>query len=309
MTVVNKPCCIDIYHGNEVSDSPTPLAGLDRVKAIGVFILIHKATEGTAERDQRYDARRTKWMAGSSIPVQDVDGQLKLFPPKFGAYHFFHGNDPKGEAKNFLMTARLNTGDMPWLDWEAVGASGFQPSIEVADEFCDAVEQSLGRVCGVYGGNVPRERFAAEKASSTVVERFSKRPLWFCAYGGVKDLTELPEPWKEVGAFFWQDDGDHYGPGPHTIPGISGYTDNSTVVAPMTFEKLNDLWLEYAGAGNPAAPVAAKPDPQPVPVAKPADPAPVEKQSEFQKLESELKEGLEAIEHKIEDDLKGAQKS
>jgi hypothetical protein len=292
--MVNKPCCIDLYHGNEVSDSPTPLAGLDRAKASGVFILIHKATEGTVDRDQRYDARRTKWMAGASVPIQDVDGQLRVFPPKWGGYHFFHGNDPAGEAKNFLMTARLSTGDMPWLDWEAVGASGFQPSIEAADAFCEAVEQALGRVCGIYGGNVPRERFAAEKVSSAVLERFSKRPLWFCAYGPEKELTLLPEPWKETGCLLWQDDGDRYGPGPHSIPGITGYTDNSTVVAPMTFIGLNDKWLELSGAGTPPAPVAAAPTHEP---------------SNLEKIEAELQKDLEIVEDKIEEELKGDKKS
>jgi lysozyme len=280
---VNRPCCIDIDHDNNISDNPTPLAGLDQVKKTGVFALIHKATEGTSFRDQHYDTRCTKWMSGSPISTSDIDGTLLTLSPLWGAYHFFHGSDPKGESSNFLMTSRLNLGDLPFLDWEAVGASGFQPSIEAADAFCQAVEASLGRVCGVYGGNVPRERFGAEKASSEVLERFSKRPLWFCAYGPVKDLTLLPEPWKETGAFLWQDDGDQYGPGPHVMPGISGYCDNSTVPAPTTFSSFHDQWLMLAGI-KPAEPLTPKP----------ADP----------NIESFIKSEVEAFETKLEQELK-----
>lgn len=251
---IYKPCCIDIYHGNNVSDSPSALAGLDRAKASGIFALIHKVTEGTKTVDARYDARRQKWMSGGAIRVTDVDGSEIFVPPIFGGYHFFHGQDPAGEATFFLRMARLGPGDLPFIDWEAVGASGYYPSIAAADEFCQTVEQALGRPCGVYGGNVPRELFDAGGAAQDVLERFSKRPLWFCAYGGESNLTRLPEPWKETGVFLWQDDGDQTGPGPHTIPGIDGYTDNSTVVSPATFATLHAEWLTLGGVEPPAAP-------------------------------------------------------
>lgn len=262
--MVNKPCCIDIYHGNNVNDNPTALAGLDQAKKTGIFALIHKASEGPGSRDQRYDARRAKWMTGGPIVVTDTNGDRLSLSPLFGAYHFFHGLDPVAEAKNFLMTARLKAGDMPFLDWEQVGASGYQPSIDAADAFCKAVEDSLGRVCGIYGGNVPRERFQAGKASSELLERFSRRPFWFCAYSGVKALSLLPEPWKAGGCFLWQDDGDQYGPGPHTIPGLDGYCDNSTVVDPMTFGQLHDQWLTLTGAAPVPDAITMAPEHHPV---------------------------------------------
>jgi GH25 family lysozyme M1 (1,4-beta-N-acetylmuramidase) len=309
--MVNKPCCIDVYHGDDVSDNPTSLAGLDRAKASGIFALIHKATEGTEDRDQRYDARRAKWMTGGLIPVTDVDGTKLSLSPIFGAYHFFHGtstSDAVAEAKNFLMTARLKPGDMAFLDWEAVGASGFQPSIAVADTFCQTVEDALGAPIGVYGGNVPRERFAASPASADVLERFSKRPFWFAAYGGIEDLTELPEPWTKIGSFLWQDDGDRYGPGPHSIPGISGNCDNSTVVAPMTFAALHSQWLaNYPGKvapipkPAPPPPEVIKPAPAPIPEAKPV--APVPEESVVDKVEDVVEE----IETTLETDIKNAE--
>jgi lysozyme len=286
--MVNKPCCIDLYHEDNVSDTPTALAGFNLVKRDGIFALIHKASEGTDDPDNRYDARRAKWMSGSIIPVTDVDGTKLELSPLFGAYHFFHGVNAAAEAKYFLMMTRLASGDLPFIDWEEVGASGYQPSLELADAFCCAVEDALGRVCGVYGGNVPRERFAAEKPSSTVLDRFQARPLWFCGYGGVQDLNELPEPWTDVGAFLWQDDGDRYGPGPHTIPGISGYCDNSTVVAPMTFATLHARWL----AGG----VVSKPGPSPAPEAKV-----VGGETLIEKLEDEVKTFTQHIQDEIKE--------
>jgi GH25 family lysozyme M1 (1,4-beta-N-acetylmuramidase) len=243
---VNKPCCIDLYHSDDVSDKPTALAGFDRVKGTGIFLLIHKASQGVSNRDSRYDARRAKWMTGNAIKVTDVDGASLSLSPIFGAYHFLEGAYPVKEAANFLMTARLTPTDQAFVDWEAVGASGHYPSLDAADTFCQAVEQATGRPCGVYGGNVPRETFASGRASSDVVERFSKRPLWFCAYGSYspeKFASLIPLPWKETGVLLWQDDGDKSGPGPHTIPGINNYCDNSTVVGEMTFANLHNLWL------------------------------------------------------------------
>ena len=254
MTTINRPCCIDISHGNDVSDDPTPLAGLDAVKSRGVFVLIHKCTEGTTYSDRRYDARRTKWCSGDRVTVTDTDSAVLDLIPLFGAYHFFHGSSVSvavAEARFFLQTARLEDGDMPFIDWEAVGASGYQPSVAAADAFCSEVEQALGRACGVYGGNVPREQFdpSSERGTDAFV-RFSRRPLWFCAYGGVQLLQKLPAPWVHGGAFLWQDDGDQYGPGPHVMPGISGYCDNSTVVS-GTFQSLSDNWLRLTTPATP----------------------------------------------------------
>ena len=245
--MVNKPCCIDLYQGDNVSDNPTPLAGFNRVAQYGIPFVIHKASEGTTERDSRYANRRTAWMAQPLITVIDVDGTALHLPPRWGAYHFFHGQYPTAEAQNFLAAAILTPGDAAFIDWENVGASGYAPPAIAADAFCCGVEDAIGRPCAVYGGNVPREQCAVTGVPSVVLDRFSVRHLWFCSYGGI--MAELPEPWREVGAFLWQDDGDRYGPGPHTIPGITTLCDNSTVVASMTVAKLAANWSgSVAGA-------------------------------------------------------------
>lgn len=293
--MTNRPCCIDIYHGDEVSDHPNLLAGLDQVKHTGIFALIHKATEGSGGRDARYDSRRAKWMSGNAINITDLDGAQLNLAPLWGGYHFFHGPDPKAEAANFLMTARFRPENMAFLDWEAVGASGFQPSLEAADAFCMAVEDALGRPIGVYGGNVPRERFEAERVSEAVLERFAARPLWFCAYGAYSEAklkSLLPIPWHDVGTFLWQDDGDKFGPGPHTIPGIIGYCDNSTVVGSMTFAKLHEQWLGKV-ASQPVAVTVPSPIAATVTQPKPTPSAIQALENEAKVIEGEVK-SLEA---------------
>lgn len=316
--MTTRPCCIDLYSGDDVSDSPTSLAGLDRAKASGIFACIHKASEGNGYRDARYDARRTKWMSGGLIVLNDLDETLIQSPPLWGAYHFFHGSDPAREAANFLMAARLTPGDMAFLDWEAVGASGYQPSIEAADAFCSAVEAALGRPCGVYGGNVPRERFEAEKAPDATLERFAARPLWFCAYGTYSPdrLQQLiPIPWREKGIWLWQDDGDKDGPGPHVVPGIQGYCDNSTVVGGMTFSRLRDEWVSAPekAAEPPILPPPTEPPPAPEPESAPPPLLPPEPpkepekpsllahlQDEAKRLESELKHIEEELSQELQ---------
>jgi len=237
--MVNKPCCIDIYQGDDVSDVPTPLAGFEKVKAAGIAFLFHKASEWTSFRDRRYAPRRAAWMAGDPIKVTDVDGAALSLPPRFGAYHFFHGQDVAGEARNFLTAAALGDSDAACCDWENVGRSSYAPPAAACDEFCSRVEDAIGRTCWVYGGNVPREQLSA-RLPSAMLERFAARNLWFCEYG--PRLIGVPLPWAKSGPTLWQDDGDAYGPGPHRIPGITTLCDNSTVVGAMTVARLNEVW-------------------------------------------------------------------
>lgn len=237
-----KPIAIDLYHDDDVRDVPGPLGGLDEVKAAGIAFLQHKASEGLTDIDQRYAARRKKWMSGGLISVTDVDGTVLQLKPRFGAYHFFHGVDPVGEAKHFLAVAELEKGDDAIIDWENVGASGYAPSSDEAHAFAATCEDRLGFAVCVYGGNVPSERLSRND------RRWTKRRLWGCAYSSkfsmpAAQFSTVGFPWM------WQDDGDRYGPGPHVIPGMAGYCDNSTIVAPMTVKRVYAEW----GGGLPMA--------------------------------------------------------
>jgi hypothetical protein len=239
LAMTNKPYCIDIFQGDNVLGDNDE--GFAQVKAAGIAFLDHKASQGTAEVDGRCALRRNKWMDGVPIEVTDVDGTALSVAPHFGFYHFNGGAAAAAEAAHFIATVKplWQPGDDLCLDWEDIGASGAQMSASWADEFCDAVEQWCGFAIKVYGGDTPRQQLT--KATSTVFDRFVKRRYWDCQYGQFNRAL-VPLPWKQTGPFQWQDDGDQYGPGPHTIPGLTGYCDNSTVVAPMTVAKMAAGW-------------------------------------------------------------------
>jgi GH25 family lysozyme M1 (1,4-beta-N-acetylmuramidase) len=235
---MSNPFVIDLYQGDNVEDTPGPLGGFARVKASGIAFLIHKATEGTTLVDRRYQPRRLAWMDGIAISVTDVDGGILQLMPRFAAYHFFHGQDPEAEAQHFLATAQLKPGDDAVVDWEQVGASGYEPSADAVDAFCNVVERELGFPIIVYSGNVAKDKLSGKDP------RFANRRLWLASYGPRFSVQESWDyPW------LWQDDGDKDGPGPHTIPGIDGYCDNSTVVGPVTVKRLYAEW----GGGVPQA--------------------------------------------------------
>lgn len=238
------PYCIDIYQGDDVSDTPTALAGIDRAKASfnGIAFCWHKASQDVGKRDSRYAARRVKWMSGGQVAVTDVDESKLTLDPKWGAYHYLIGSNPTAEARNFLAAATLEPGDGACADWERFSASGACASIAQCDAFCNVVEDALGRPCWIYGGDVPREAKWAD-APADMVARFSKRLLWFCDYNATTTGL-IPLPWATGGGLcpLWQDDGDKYGSGPTTIPGINNYCDNSTLMAGMTVTRLAEMW-------------------------------------------------------------------
>lgn len=223
----SRPFVIDLYHGDDV-----PLGGFAQAKDSGIAFLIHKATEGPDVIDARYAERRDTWMSGGAIPVTDVDGTSLKLMPRFAAYHFFHGQDPEKEAAHFLAVADLRPGDDAVVDWEQVGGSGgYEPSADAVDAFCSAVEQKLGFPMIVYSGNVAKQQLVGKDP------RFAKRRLWLASYGPTYTVQETWDfPW------LWQNNGDQFGPGPHSIPGINGYCDNSTVVPPMVVSKLYEQW-------------------------------------------------------------------
>jgi hypothetical protein len=240
---MNSPFCIDLYEGDDVIDLPNqPLAGFAQVKAQGIAFLDHKASEGTNERDSRAANRRRYWMDGKAIPVTDVDGSSLSIFPHFGFYHFNGTGAAIIEAANFraaVMAAGYQPGDDLTLDWEDIGASGYQQPASWADDFCNYTENWCCFPMKVYGGDAPRAQLA--KASGTVLNNFTKRRLWFCQYGTFAPAL-VPFPWEASGPLQWQDDGDQWGPGPHTLPGIERYCDNSTLVGTMTVAKLVNNW-------------------------------------------------------------------
>jgi C1A family cysteine protease/GH25 family lysozyme M1 (1,4-beta-N-acetylmuramidase) len=227
---VFRPVAIDLYQGDNVEDTPGPLGGFARVKASGIAFLLHKATQGVNGTDSRYKARRAAWMSGGAVSVTDIDGEPLQLAPRFAAYHFLTLDDPVGQAQHFLATAQLRAGDDAVVDWEQTRGNP-APSADAVDAFCNVVERALGFPIIVYSGNVAKEQLKGIDA------RFSKRRLWLAQYASTfKVQQSWTSPW------LWQDNGDDSGPGPHTIAGIDGLCDNSTIAGPMTVKKLYAQW-------------------------------------------------------------------
>jgi GH25 family lysozyme M1 (1,4-beta-N-acetylmuramidase) len=204
----NKPLVIDIYYGDQVED-------LGAAKAFGIVGVIHKASEATGFTDRLYAVRRK------------LATDLGL---KWGAYHFFHGGDPAAEADHFLAAAEPDADTLVALDWEDVPHLG-APAADKARAFLERVAEKLGRKAVIYSGNVAKEEISGAD------EFFGSHRLWLCEYGPAwRVQASWQQPW------LWQNNGDNYGPGPHTIPGIKGLCDNNTIVAPMTLDRLTAEW-------------------------------------------------------------------
>jgi lysozyme len=204
----NKPLVIDIYCGDQVQD-------FAHTKAFGIVGVIHKASEATGFTDKLYAARRK------------LASDLGL---KWGAYHFFHGAEPVAEADHFLAVAEPDADTLVALDWEDVPHLG-APSAAKARAFLERIEEKLGRKAVIYSGNVAKEEIQGADAY------FGSHRLWLCQYGPAwRVQPSWQRPW------LWQNNGDNYGPGPHTIPGIKGLCDNNTIIDPMTADELIAGW-------------------------------------------------------------------
>jgi GH25 family lysozyme M1 (1,4-beta-N-acetylmuramidase) len=244
---MNKPYVIDMFHGDEVQDYPgQPLGGFAKVKALGIFGCIHKATEGAGVIDSRYKSRRKAWMDGGKVTVDGLET-----PPKWAAYHFLHGDNPVGEADFFLSVAELGPEDEAVCDWEhtPIGSA----TRDQAQRFCARVEERLGRSIIVYGGDVLKSRLKGKDLD------FSKRRLWLAQYSRSWHTTQDDgrQTWNHP--WLWQNNGDNYGPGPHKLPGIDGYIDNSTLPDGA------DLSAFIASWGTATAVPSPHPAPAPAP--------------------------------------------
>lgn len=209
---VMTPYVVDIYHGNPVTDFAA-------VVNSGILGIIHKCYEAGVA-DPLYAKRRQAF----------ADAGLKLW----GAYCFFHGSDhggdPEQEADNFLAAAEADVNTLLALDWET-DEDGYVPSAADAKAFLGRIADRIGRSALIYSGNVAKEKIIGKDAF------FSAHRLWLAQYSTAWSVqASWDYPW------LWQNNGDSSGPGPHTFPGLSGLVDNSTIVAPMTTDRLVAEW-------------------------------------------------------------------
>lgn len=199
---------LDGYHGDTITD-------FAKIKADGIVGFIHKASQGGSVVDQMYATRRKLAVAADLL---------------WGAYHFFDFTaSPQAQADHFLSVASPDSTTLVCLDWEDVGSR--EPSAALALAFLEEIETKIGRKAVIYSGNVAKEQISGNDAY------FGSHRLWLCQYS---TSWKVQESWQYP--WLWQNNGDSFGPGPHTFPGTSGLMDNSRLVDPMTVERLTTEW-------------------------------------------------------------------
>lgn len=206
---------IDLYSGDRVSDWAA-------VKAAGVDLVIHKATEGSTYRDPTYHSRRAATRSAGLL---------------WAGYHFATGAPVVSQIENFLgavypdndPTLRLI------LDWES-GALG----VAAAKAFLAAVDARTGKRTIVYSYLA----FLNNKLGAGPDRDFGSHPLWLAAY---RNATTPPVPqasWPSV--LLWQYSDGKSGAYPRRVAGIPGNAlgevDCNTAPG-MTREQFRAAWL------------------------------------------------------------------
>jgi len=219
------PVVADMNHANSLN--------LTRLKAAGIWGIIHKARQGLSFEDRAYATRRKA--------AEDM-GFL------WGAYDFATHDDVEDNVDAFMATAQPGPHTSMWLDFEDNTHS--QMTAAQALEFLDRVSQKTGRACGIYGGNRIREHVDPQDAGWIDMAKLA--PLWQCRYiSSQPDSTatlfaRVPSipPWTSN--FLIQYTGDGIGPRPHTVAGLEDGADLNAYNG--TLEEMTAAW-----AGAPVA--------------------------------------------------------
>lgn len=191
----------DLNHANPINFA--------KVAAAGVRGIIHKARQGVGFTDPLYSVRRS------------VARQVGL---EWGAYDFATDDPVAQNVAGFLATAKPDDRTSLWLDFEDNSKS--EMSIGQALEFLDRVDQSVGRYCGIYGGNRVKEQIV--HLNSTQRDFLGAHPFWLCEYGPVARMVDVnghPLPWAKPD--LWQKWADGEGPSPPIIDGLERGADLS----------------------------------------------------------------------------------
>lgn len=143
---------IDVYHSNSFE--------VKKLKQNGILAVIHKATQGTAFRDDKYHERR------------DAAKEAGLL---WGAYHFSTGEDVNRQVDHFLSFAEPADDELISLDWEP--SDGPDMTAEQAREFVQLIRNRTGRWPVLYGGHLLREGVGDQ--TDLVLKNC---PLWYVRY-------------------------------------------------------------------------------------------------------------------------------
>jgi GH25 family lysozyme M1 (1,4-beta-N-acetylmuramidase) len=213
MAIVRR--VLDLSHHNSVND-------LNAVKQAGIYGIIHKATEATSYKDDKYPGRKKGFL------------EIGLL---WGAYHFLrpgNASNINAQVDYFLSYAGIDDQTLYALDWEDNG-NGEDDAVT----FCQRIEQKTGRKCAIYSGNTAKENIHG------VNEYLGSHRLWLAQYSS---SCSTQASWNN-NVWLWQYSDGVHGPGPHGCPGCTGEVDTNSWTG--TFEELQASW---AGYDKPPAP-------------------------------------------------------
>lgn len=185
MPTVIKPIprVIDVSHYNVIEN-------LDGAKKLGIWGVIHKASEGMTVLDKKLEARRF---------LTKEAGLL------WGTYHFIRKGDVKKQVEWYLKNAKPADDDLMCLDWE-----DNRVSVIDAVQFLSYLTQKTGRQAVLYSGNTAKEKI------KTKDDFLGSHRLWLAQYG---TKPSVQKSWDNF--WLWQFTGDGLGPLPHTIEGMT----------------------------------------------------------------------------------------
>ena len=193
-------------HGIDVSHYS---GGVDweRVREAGFDFAYVKATEGVDSPDPAF-ADHWRRLGELGIPR--------------GAYHFYvTEDDPEEQARFFLSTAALRSGDLPpAVDIELIG-HGTQPGLaERFRTFLEVVARETGARPIVYT--------SPNFWNAQLTDAFGDHPLWVAEYGVSE--PQVPKGWERWTLWQWQDSG--------AIPGVEKDADVSRLHPELTLDDL-----------------------------------------------------------------------
>lgn len=207
-----QPRVIDIFHGNQVASD-----GFQKAASLGIWGVIHKASQGFSMKDSKYAERRKMALDAGLL---------------WGAYHFNSGDTVKSQVDNFLSAARPDDKTLLCLDYEDYKS---MMTIDQVVEFCELVEHQTNKPVVIYSGNTLKENISRLKPVDFAY--ITKKRLWLCQYSSE---PKLPKGFDKY--WLWQYTGDGNGPEPHSLVGFNNDGPVDLNVYQGTKQQLTDDW-------------------------------------------------------------------
>lgn len=185
---------LDLSHHNcGPGGHPDDPIDFEAIAAFGIRGIIHKATQGVAMIDRKYEERRAAATAAGLL---------------WGAYHFATGDDVDNQVDHFLKVADPDDKTLIALDHEP--NNGNQLDLAGAQAFLESGRDKLGRLLVLYSGNLIKEQLRGPN------EFFGGHRLWLAQYG---PRPVAPDAWAST--WLWQFSGDGVSNHGISVPGLS----------------------------------------------------------------------------------------